>query len=65
MFNQYDFDEVTVDRIVEAAGGIGTFYIYFNQGRIIASFVSDYVSKVVMTTVLFSTRFPGYICTKR
>lgn len=48
LFNQYDFDEVTVDRIVEAAGvAKGTFYIYFeSKDALIASFVSDYVSKV-------------------
>lgn len=48
LFNQYDFDEVTVDRIVETAGvAKGTFYIYFeSKDALIAAFVSDYVGKV-------------------
>ena len=48
LFNQYDFHEVTVDRIVEAAGvAKGTFYIYFeSKDALIAAFLSDYVSKV-------------------
>lgn len=48
LFNQYDFHEVTVDRIVEAAGvAKGTFYIYFeSKDALIAAFLSDYVKKV-------------------
>ena len=48
LFNQYDFDVVTVDRIVDSAGvAKGTFYIYFeSKDALIAAFVSDYVRKV-------------------
>lgn len=48
LFAQYDFDEVSVDSIVEAAGvAKGTFYIYFDsKDALIASFISDYVSRV-------------------
>lgn len=48
LFNQYDFREVTVDRIVEEAGvAKGTFYIYFeSKDALIAAFISDYVRKV-------------------
>lgn len=48
LFNQYNFREVTVDRIVEEAGvAKGTFYIYFeSKDALIAAFISDYVSKV-------------------
>lgn len=48
LFNQYDFREVTVDRIVAEAGvAKGTFYIYFeSKDELIAAFISDYVSKV-------------------
>lgn len=48
LFNQYDFNEVTVDRIVEVAGvAKGTFYIYFeSKDALIAAFLSDYVRKV-------------------
>lgn len=48
LFNQYDFREITVDRIVEEAGvAKGTFYIYFeSKDALIAAFISDYVRKV-------------------
>jgi AcrR family transcriptional regulator len=48
LFNQYDFGEVTVDRIVEAAGvAKGTFYIYFeSKDALIAAFLLDYVNRV-------------------
>jgi AcrR family transcriptional regulator len=48
LFSQYDFRQVTVDRIVEEAGvAKGTFYIYFDsKDALIAAFLSDYVSKV-------------------
>lgn len=48
LFSQYDFREVTVDRIVEEAGvAKGTFYIYFDsKDSLIAAFLSDYVRKV-------------------
>lgn len=48
LFNEYDFSEVTVDRIVEAAGvAKGTFYIYFeSKDSMIAAFMSDYVNRV-------------------
>ena len=48
LFNQYDFAEVTVDRIVEEAGvAKGTFYIYFeSKDALIAAFISEYASKV-------------------
>ncbi len=48
LFDQYDFDEVSVDMIVEAAGvAKGTFYIYFNsKDALIAAFLSDYVYRV-------------------
>ena len=48
LFDQYDFDDVSVDAIVEAAGvAKGTFYIYFeSKDMLIAAFLSDYVSNV-------------------
>ena len=48
LFGRYDFDDVSVDAIVEAAGvAKGTFYIYFeSKDTLIAAFLSDYVSNV-------------------
>lgn len=48
LFDQYDFDSVTVDAIVEAAGlSKGTFYIYFeSKYELITAFLLDYVDKV-------------------
>lgn len=50
LFNQYDFKEVTVDKIVEDAGvAKGTFYIYFeSKDALIAAFLTDYVRKTDM-----------------
>lgn len=46
LFGKYDFHEVTVDAIVEAAGvAKGTFYIYFeSKDAMIAALLKDYVS---------------------
>ncbi len=48
LFGQYDFEDVTVDAIVEAAGvSKGTFYIHFeSKDALIASFLSDYASGI-------------------
>ena len=48
LFGRYDFDSVTVDAIVEAAGiAKGTFYIYFeSKDALIATLLSDYVNSV-------------------
>jgi len=48
LFKQYTFDEVSVDKIVEAAGvAKGTFYIYFeSKDALIAAFMDDYVKRV-------------------
>lgn len=48
LFGRFDFDEVTVDAIVEAAGvSKGTFYVHFDsKDALIGSFLSDYVSQV-------------------
>ncbi|MGI6163022.1 MAG: TetR/AcrR family transcriptional regulator [Bacillota bacterium] len=48
LFGRYDFDNVTVDAIVEAAGiAKGTFYIYFeSKDALIATLLSDYVNSV-------------------
>lgn len=48
LFGQYDFDNVTVDAIVEAAGvAKGTFYIYFeSKDALIATLLSVYVNSV-------------------
>ncbi|NLA87049.1 MAG: TetR/AcrR family transcriptional regulator [Clostridiales bacterium] len=48
LFDQYDFDDVSVDAIVEAAGvAKGTFYIYFeSKDALIATLLSDYVNSV-------------------
>lgn len=48
LFNQYTFDEVTVDKIVETAGvAKGTFYIYFeSKDALIAACMADYVKRV-------------------
>lgn len=48
LFSRYDFDDVSVDAIVEAAGvSKGTFYVHFeSKDALIASFLSDYVNGV-------------------
>jgi len=48
LFSKYDFDEVTVDAIVEAAGvAKGTFYLYFeSKDALIAAFLFDYISRL-------------------
>ncbi len=48
LFQEHDFDQVSVDQIVEAAGvAKGTFYIYFpSKDALIAEFISDYVERV-------------------
>lgn len=48
LFGRYEFDQVTVDAIVEAAGvSKGTFYVHFDsKDALIAAFLSDYVSSV-------------------
>lgn len=48
LFEKYDFTNVTVDAIVEAAGvSKGTFYIYFeSKDALIADILSDYVTIV-------------------
>lgn len=45
LFGLYDFDDVSVDAIVEGAGvSKGTFYVHFeSKDALIASFLSDYV----------------------
>lgn len=60
LFNQYNFEEVTIDRIVEEAGvAKGTFYIYFeSKDALIAAFLSDYVSKVDTDYRAFLESFP-------
>lgn len=60
LFNQYNFEEVTIDRIVEEAGvAKGTFYIYFeSKDALIAAFLSDYVSKVDTDYRTFLESFP-------
>lgn len=65
LFNQYNFEEVTIDRIVEEAGvAKGTFYIYFeSKDALIAAFLSDYVSKVDTDYRTFLDSFPPGIST--
>lgn len=48
LFANNDFDAVSVDRIVEAAGiAKGTFYIYFDtKDALIATLISEYVNNV-------------------
>ena len=48
LFEKYDFDKVSVDAIVEAAGvAKGTFYIYFeSKDALILSFLSEYVHDI-------------------
>lgn len=48
LFEKYDFNSVTVDSIVEAAGvAKGTFYIYFeSKDALIAEILSTYVTNV-------------------
>lgn len=48
LFSRFDFNNVTVDTIVEAAGvSKGTFYIYFeSKDALIATLLSDYVNSV-------------------
>lgn len=48
LFDRYDFEDVSVDAIVEAAGvAKGTFYIYFeSKDALIATLLSDYVNSV-------------------
>lgn len=47
-FADYEFENVTVDAIVEAAGvSKGTFYIYFeSKEELIAAFLSDYIKDI-------------------
>lgn len=48
LFEQFDFDNVSVDEIVEAAGvAKGTFYIYFeSKDAMILSILSEYVHDI-------------------
>jgi AcrR family transcriptional regulator len=48
LFQEYDFTQVSVEQIVEAAGvAKGTFYIYFpSKDALIAEFISDCVDRV-------------------
>ena len=48
LFDQYPFEEVSVDMIVAAAGvAKGTFYVHFNsKDALIANFLSDYINRV-------------------
>jgi len=48
LFQEYDFNQVSVEQIVEAAGvAKGTFYIYFpSKDALIAEFISDCVNRV-------------------
>jgi AcrR family transcriptional regulator len=48
LFNKYDFADVSVDSIVEAAGvSKGTFYVHFeSKDTLIASIISDYVRNI-------------------
>lgn len=48
LFGHHEFEDVTVDAIVEAAGvSKGTFYIYFDsKDSLIASFLTEYVRSV-------------------
>lgn len=48
LFAKYDFDQVSVDTIVETAGvSKGTFYVHFDsKDALIASFLADYVSQL-------------------
>jgi len=48
LFQEYDFNQVSVEQIVEAAGvAKGTFYIYFpSKDALIAEFISDCVDRV-------------------
>lgn len=50
LFGHHEFEEVSVDAIVAAAGvSKGTFYIYFDsKDSLIASFLTEYVSSVDM-----------------
>ena len=50
LFGHHEFEEVTVDAIVAAAGvSKGTFYIYFDsKDSLIASFLTEYVRNVDM-----------------
>lgn len=48
LFGKYEFDDVTVDSIVEAAGvAKGTFYIYFeSKNALIATLLYEFVNNV-------------------
>lgn len=48
LFEKYNFDDVSVDAIVEAAGlSKGTFYVHFeSKDALIASYLSDYVTGI-------------------
>lgn len=61
LFGRYDFDDVSVDAIVEAAGvSKGTFYVHFeSKNALIASFLSDYVSKVDMDYKAYLDSLPS------
>ncbi len=60
LFKQYDFRDVTVDRIVEIAGvAKGTFYIYFeSKDALIATYISNYVNMVDKDYRAFLGSFP-------
>jgi len=48
LFEKYNFDDVSVDAIVEAAGlSKGTFFVHFeSKDALIASYLSDYVTGI-------------------
>ena len=61
LFAQHEFHEVTVDRIVEAAGvAKGTFYVHYSsKDELIFEFISDYVRRVDDTYWEYVQAFPA------
>jgi len=61
LFNQYDYEDVSVEAIAEAAGVTkGTFYVHFNsKDELYVSIFIDYVSQIDMVYRAFLDDLPS------
>ncbi len=60
LFGQYDYDEVTIDAIVQSAGvSKGSFYVHFpSKAALIDAFLSDYINGLDVTYQSFIVSLP-------